>query len=81
MRAFLGRRPDGVHAQEAKDALATAQPRLDALQKDEATWTAANPEACRRGDKDACARVEIYLAKYPAGLHASEARSLTSGAP
>lgn len=81
VRAFLARRPDGAHAQEAKEALKVAQPKLDALQKDEATWTAANPEACRRGDKDACTHVEIYLAKYPAGLHAAEARQLVGVNP
>ncbi|HEX7600018.1 MAG TPA: hypothetical protein VF316_00360, partial [Polyangiaceae bacterium] len=81
VRGFLIKHPDGTHADEAKAALATATPKLEALQKDEAAWKTAEPEACRRGDKDACTKVEIYLAKFPAGLHAGEAKGLTGGAP
>ncbi len=82
VRGFLAKYPDGAHAEEAKAALATAAVRMEVLEKDEGAWAAAEVENCKRHvGANACARVEIYLAKYPAGLHANEARALTQAPP
>jgi hypothetical protein len=86
VRIYLAKYPTGAHVDEANKALAAGQPQLEKLQKDENAWQQAGVTACRApGGKDACLGVELYLTKYPAGLHADEARTLlrppTAGAP
>lgn len=70
--------PSGRHASEAQAVLAEARPRLDALQKDENYWTSsAQWQRCEQdARRDACEGVELYIANFPAGLHASEAHEL-----
>jgi len=68
---------DGGHVAEAKKLLTAAKPMLAELEKDEAYWTGAKPEQCRATKtKDDCVGVELYLTKFPDGVHAGEARSL-----
>jgi hypothetical protein len=39
------------------------------------------PESCRRGTtQDACVGVELYILKFPNGIHADEARMLMAAA-
>ncbi len=79
VRIYVAKYPSGVHVDEANKALASAQPKFEALQKDENTWTQAGAGPCRaRATADACVGVELYVTKYPAGLHADEARALLS---
>jgi hypothetical protein len=77
VRIYLAKYPTGGHVDEANKALATGQPQLEKLQKDENVWQQAGVTTCRgHTDKDACLGVELYLTKYQAGLHADEARAL-----
>jgi hypothetical protein len=55
-----------------------AQRELDRKRESE-TWQQLDREGCRRAppdDPNACAMVESYLAEFPDGLHANEARQL-----
>lgn len=71
---YRARYPGGAHDEEARAALETAEPKLQLLHKDEEAWQRAGAEACTDGaHAKACAGVEIYLAKFPAGLHQVEA--------
>lgn len=82
VRLYLAKYPAGGHADEANKALAVGQPRLEALQKDENAWLQAGATSCRaHADKNACDGVDLYLVKYPAGLHADEARALSPTRP
>jgi len=77
VRIYLAKYPSGVHVEEAKRALATGQPKFEALQKDENAWAQAGAGACgAHAAPDACVGVELYVTKYPAGLHADRARAL-----
>jgi|GEM_PF-4703842 len=77
IRAYLVRWPQGVHADEARNTLEAAEPALEKLQKDDNDWQAVRPDDCRRKKTaDACAGVEVYLHRYPAGLHTDEAKRL-----
>ena len=77
LRMFLVRYQTGSHLQEGTAALKQAEPGLAALQKDENEWQRSGSSACVPGaTKDACVGVEIYVAKYPAGLHAVDAQRL-----
>jgi hypothetical protein len=79
VRLYVARYPAGIHADEAKRTLDEAAPRLESLQKDENSWLGAGAATCRlHADPHACDGVDLYLVKYPAGLHADEARSLTA---
>lgn len=49
-------------------------------QSDEAAWAAANVEACR-SSTTACSGVQSYLASFPNGLHAEDARKLLGPRP
>jgi len=80
VRLYLAKYPSGVHAKDANYALVQSQPRMEALQKDEAAWAAAGADACRLAHKRAaCGGVEIYQAKYSSGMHADEAAALLQG--
>ena len=77
IRAYLVKWPKGGHAQEARNTLDAAEPALEKLQKDDNDWQAVRPDDCRKKKtRDACAGVEVYLRRYPAGLHADEAKKL-----
>ena len=61
-----------------RSALTEAKPKLEALQRDENAWSRAGADACSaHADPHACDGVDLYLVKFPSGLHADEARSLT----
>jgi hypothetical protein len=82
VRLYLAKYPAGVHVEDANRALAAGQPQLEKLQKDENAWQQAGATACRaHTDKDACDGVDLYLVKYPAGIHADDARALSSTRP
>jgi hypothetical protein len=77
VRIYLARYPNGAHVEEANKALAAGQPQLEKLQKDENAWQQAGTITCRtHAGTDPCVGVELYLTKYPAGLHADEAHAL-----
>ena len=80
VQKYLTEFPEGAHADEARAALATGKPKLELVQKDENTWAGAGVEACRREHtRTDCAGVEVYLAKFPAGLHVDAAGQLLQG--
>lgn len=82
VRIYLAKYPSGAHAAEAKDALTASEPQMERIQKDENTWKSAGAEACRKDHThDACTGVELYLAKFPAGVHLDEAQALVRGLP
>ncbi len=73
---YLAKFPDAVHAAEAKSILNGAAEKIDKLRADDAAWKTSGAAACVPGSSvDDCEGVEIYLVKYPAGLHADEARN------
>jgi hypothetical protein len=77
VRLYLAKYPGGAHVEEANKALAAGQPQLEKLQKDENAWQQAGTTTCRtHTGTEPCVGVELYLAKYQAGLHADEARAL-----
>jgi hypothetical protein len=77
VRLYLAHFKDGNHAVEANKLLKDAYPALEKLQKDENTWLRSSAGACdAQLTPDACDGVDIYLTKYPAGLHADEAKAL-----
>jgi hypothetical protein len=77
VQVYLAAHPQGVHAEEGRDIVGAAQPKLEQLQKDENGWKKAGVESCRLlRNRNACIGVELYVTKYPAGLHADEARDL-----
>ena len=79
VQTYLVKYPAGKHSDDAQSALTEAKPRLEALQKDENTWNRAGADACSaHADPHACDGVDLYLIKFPAGLHADEARGLTA---
>lgn len=81
MQAFLTQYPDGPFASQAATILARSAPKLEALRKDQADWEASESTSCHAGTTGSCAKVEIYLAKHPDGLHADEANALIGGTP
>ena len=79
VQAYLAKYPSGKHVDDAQNALAAAKPKLEALQRDENAWSRAGADACSaHADPHACDGVDLYLVKFPAGLHADEARGLTA---
>jgi len=82
VQLYLVKYPGGSHANEAKRVFDQAQDKLELLQKDENHWQQSGAATCEsHASKDACDGVEIYLAKYPVGLHADEAKTLLSNRP
>lgn len=77
VQMYVAKYPSGIHVDEATKVLDEASPKLQELQKDENSWVGSGADACRaHTGRDACVGVELYVTKYPAGLHADEARSL-----
>lgn len=77
IRAYLVQWPQGAHADEARNTLEAAEPALEKLQKDDNDWQSVRPDDCKKKKtRDTCAGVEVYWHRYPAGLHADEAKRL-----
>lgn len=77
VRQYLKNHPQGKHASEATRILGQAGGQLDKLQKDETAWQNAGAADCRKKkSRETCVGIEVYLTKYPNGLHAQEAHSL-----
>jgi hypothetical protein len=75
---YLRAHPDGANAAEARQLIEAAEPKLASLQKDEDYWLKSGHEECAQTRvRDACSGVDLYLMKYPKGMHATEARALT----
>jgi hypothetical protein len=82
VRLYLAKYPSGTHADEAKKTVDEAAPKLEGLQKDDNVWHTAGADACRaHADPHGCDGIDLYLVKFPAGLHADEARALTAKPP
>lgn len=80
VRAFLAQYPEGAHAEEAKALLETVRPKLEQIEKDDAAWSSSESDACSRiQTREACAKVDVYVAKYPSGRHLLEAQELMRG--
>jgi hypothetical protein len=80
LRRELEVNPAAAYAAELRATLETAKPRLDALRDSEA-WAEARAEACAApDDEDDCDGIEGYLARWPTGAYAAQARqTLTTG--
>lgn len=77
VRAYLVKHPQGKYAAEASRTLAAGGPTLERLRKDDNAWENAGAMECRtQKTREACVGVEVYVAKFPAGAHAAEARRL-----
>lgn len=75
LEIYVATHPDGLHAVEAKAILNGAASRIEKLREDDGAWKKAGAAACVPGASiDDCSGVEIYLTKFPAGIHADEAR-------
>lgn len=80
VREYVADFPKGKHAAEAKYLLDMLPARLEGV-PEETRWDAADAAACKRADDvESCEDVESYLAKYPMGKHAAEARAVIDGA-
>jgi hypothetical protein len=80
VRAYLAKWPQGPHAAEGRSALHDAEPKLVELQRDEKQWLASDARSCgAKKVRAECAGVELYLTKFPAGMHAAEAKALIEG--
>lgn len=76
-RTYLAKYPEGSHLEEAQAALKAAEPLMEKLQKDENTWKTAGVDGCKTDHtRDLCAGVELYMTKFPAGMHLDEAQGL-----
>lgn len=72
--------PRGAHVREADEAIRSAAPKMHLL-RDDAQWSKADREKCKRAETaNACADVEGYAKAYPSGSHGDEARALLKGA-
>ncbi|GMV15897.1 MAG: hypothetical protein AMXMBFR56_41210 [Polyangiaceae bacterium] len=77
LELYVAKYPDGLHAVEAKAILNGAAPKLEKLREDDSAWNKAGAAACVPGASvDDCSGVEIYLLKYPAGMHHEKARRI-----
>jgi hypothetical protein len=76
-RTYVAKYPASAHLEEAQTALKTAEPLMEKLQKDENTWMNAGVDGCRTDHtRDTCSGVELYMTKFPAGMHLDEAQGL-----
>jgi hypothetical protein len=75
---YLVHYPNGAHANDARRAMAHAQPLLTKLQEDQNYWSQNSDwRSCQASrTRESCDGVELYIAKFPAGLHAGKAREL-----
>ena len=77
VRAYLVKHPQGKYAAEASRTLAAGAPTLERLRKDDNAWESAGAVECRtQKTREACVGVEVYVAKFPAGMHVAEAKRL-----
>jgi hypothetical protein len=77
VQQYLATYPNGIHAAEARSILEQAKPKLEKLQKDDAYWATTGWERCTEWPtRENCAGVEVYLTKYPTGIHAASAQSM-----
>lgn len=80
VRTYLAKYPEGTHAEEAQTAIKASEPAMERLQKDENAWKTAGVEGCKTDrTRDACTGVELYITKFPTGLHLDEAQPLIRG--
>jgi hypothetical protein len=80
VREYLADFPKGKHAGEARKLLDGLEAALSKVPDDE-RWSAADVETCKTlDDLGACDDVAAYLAKFPMGKHAAEARALLDAA-
>lgn len=80
VRSYLAKYPEGKHVDEAQAALKASEPAMEKLQKDENAWRTSGVFACKaERTHEACTGVELYIAKFPVGMHLDEAQWLIGG--
>lgn len=74
VKAYLDKYPSGKHAAAARQAMQDGEVATKAAQEED-LWKAAAVDQCKKPTKSYdCKGVEDYLAKYPTGGHAAEAK-------
>jgi len=74
VKKYLEEYPTGKHAAEGRQAMQDGEVAITKA-KEEDMWKAAAVEQCQKPTKSYdCKGVEDYLAKYPTGSHAAEAK-------
>ena len=74
VKAYLDKYPSGKHAADGRQAMQDGEVAMKAAQEED-TWKAAAVDQCKKPTKSYdCKGVEDYLAKYPTGGHAAEAK-------
>jgi hypothetical protein len=78
VRLYLSKYPAGSHAVEARRVIESSKSKMELLQKDDNYWTAeSNFSGCAaKHSPNSCEGVELYVTKYPKGLHIGEATEL-----
>lgn len=77
VKRYLNHHPKGRHVSEATRMLAQAAGPFEKLQKDESAWQSAGAAECKsKKSREACVGLEVYLTKFPSGMHAQEAHAL-----
>lgn len=74
VKAYLEKYPSGKHAADGRQAMQDGEVAMKAAQEED-MWKAAAVDQCKKPTKSYdCKGVEDYLAKYPTGGHAAEAK-------
>ncbi|CAN5519904.1 hypothetical protein BH09MYX1_BH09MYX1_01040 [soil metagenome] len=77
VKLYMGRHPQGKHVGEATRLLTQSVAPFEKLQRDENSWQASGAADCKKKKtRETCVGVEVYLTKYPNGMHATEAHAL-----
>ena len=79
VRGFVRQYPNSPHGQDANGALSTFAEKLRVYKEkraEEEAWKATGSEGCATAQTEtACDGVKLYVERYPAGLHAAEAKA------
>jgi len=74
VKAYVAKYPSGKYTADARKALADAEVNGKKNAED-ALWNSASVDQCKKPTKSYdCKGIEDYLAKYPTGAHAAEAK-------
>jgi hypothetical protein len=79
VKDYIQKYPSGRHTADGRKAIADGEVHIAKVEEENA-WKAAVVDQCQKPTKSYdCADVEKYLAKYPTGTHAAEAKEAMKG--